>query len=386
MINWFLKYAFLIYFFNTILYSIEETKFIAPNIFYLIMGSGFLFLILNPSQLKYVIMHKSFLFLLLLNLINLSYYLSFDTLYNTESLEYMLARFTQFALICLAIYHHKEYFEDRFFSDLTYIISLIVIIGIFIYPDVLRIFLFQDLDRYSGIILNENQLASMTGIAFGVLLLRENKKSYLDILMMILLFIVSLATGSQLVLIAVFLSFFLKYGISFRNIIYGLLGLIFSIAVLFTGSQTGINRVISGDLFEDRIDQFNFAIDNLGKNLYTGYGLNEYSGLPENIEIPQEHKGRFMGAHNGYLSVLIQYGLIFGICVIILFFRKSMLLIFFFKKRKDYITIYIFIILYTLIAGLFESLFTGINEFQTILFWLSLSVLSLTKYNEEHAS
>ena len=50
------------------------------------------------------------------------------------------------------------------------------------------------------------------------------------------------------------------------------------------------------------------------------------------------------------------------------------------RNETGYIRIYSFIVLYTLFAAVFESLITGINEFQTILFWFSLTILSYTKY------
>ena len=77
MIRWFYKYGFLVMLFNTILYSINETKdTIAPFLFYLVMGGGLLLVLVNPSQIREVLFHKSFLFLMVLNLINLVYYLT----------------------------------------------------------------------------------------------------------------------------------------------------------------------------------------------------------------------------------------------------------------------------------------------------------------------
>ena len=47
---------------------------------------------------------------------------------------------------------------------------------------------------------------------------------------------------------------------------------------------------------------------------------------------------------------------------------------------------YIYLVIYTLIAAMYEALMTGINEFQTILFWFALAFLSYSKFNQENAN
>ena len=133
MIAWFYKYGFVLLLLNTILYSIPETNTtIAPRIFYFLMGTGLILLIINPSQIKDVIFHRSFLFLLLINLVNLVYFLFFESEFNQDSLNFLLARFVQFSLISLAIYHNYDYYKNRFPNLLVKIIAFVVIIGLFV--------------------------------------------------------------------------------------------------------------------------------------------------------------------------------------------------------------------------------------------------------------
>ena len=75
-----------------------------------------------------------------------------------------------------------------------------------------------------------------------------------------------------------------------------------------------------------------------------------------------------MGAHNGYLALVTQYGIIFGGLMLYIIFQQSYKLLSFFRNSLEYERVYLFIIIYTLIASLYETLITGINEFQTILF------------------
>ncbi len=378
MIRWFYKYGFLLLLVNTILYSIDQTKdTVAPFLFYLIMGLGLLLVLVNPSQIREVLFHKSFLFLMVLNLINLIYYLFFDSISNLQSLEYLMARFMSFSLISLSIYHNFQYYKNNLPSLLIKIIFFIVVIGLFIDPYILT-------GRYDGIIWNPNMLAALSVLAFSFLLLKKEKKSNFEIFMMLLLIIVTLSTGSRSVIIAIALSLVMKYGFTTRNIFYSIMGVICVISISNTNLETSLNRIYSQGIFNDRTEQFYFAVDNLKQNLFVGYGLDEYSGLPKDIEIPEELEEKFIGAHNGYLSILIQYGILFGGLVIFIFLRKSLKIIQFFKNTSGIYNIYLFVIIYTLIAAFFESLFTGINEFHTVLFWFSLSYLSHAKYLSNH--
>lgn len=376
--RWFLKYGSIVLLFNTILYSINETKdTIAPFIFYIIMFIGLCSILINPTQVRYVILHRSFVFLFLLNFINLIYYLFIDDWLNQGSIEYLLARFVQFSIISFSVYHNQKYFQHKFFLHIIYSIVLIVFISLIVNPNIFT-------QRYSGIIWNENMLASLTGLAFGIFLLIDKKNSYFNIFILLLLLVISLATGSRLVIIGLVIAYLLKYRFSIKTFFFLILGFL---CILFIQNQdldTGVNRIFSLELLGDRIDQFTFAIDNIKNNLFRGYGLDQYSGLPEDIIMPEKYQGLYMGAHSGYFSILLQYGLMFGLLVITIFTRKSIILLLYFRNRIDHINIYSFIILYTLFAGFFETLFTGINEFQTILFWISLSYLSLLKYNLEH--
>ena len=46
---------------------------------------------------------------MILNLINLIYYLFFDSISNIDSLEYLMARFMSFSLISLSIYYNFSF-------------------------------------------------------------------------------------------------------------------------------------------------------------------------------------------------------------------------------------------------------------------------------------
>ena len=378
MIAWFYKYGFVLLLLNTILYSIPETNItIAPTIFYFLMGTGLILLIINPSQIKDVIFHRSFLFLLLINVINLIYYLFFEDEFNQKSLEFLMARFVQFSLISLSIYHNYDYYKKKFSSLIIKVISIIVVLGLFVDPDLLS-------GRYYGIIWNPNMLASLSVLAFSFVLMKNEKKTNLDVLLLILFFIVCIATGSRLALLMIVLLFIFKFGFSISNILFGIMGVILLFIISSTNLQTSFNRFSSQDILNDRTDQFNFAVNNLEKEFWFGYGLSEYSGLPSNVDVPEEYQGLLIASHNGYLSIFLQYGIIFGFFIILIIMRKSLMLSSYFIRKEQKDNIFLFIVIITLIASMFETLLTGINEFHTILFWFSLSYLSYSKYLQDY--
>jgi len=378
MIAWFYKYGFVLLLLNTILYSIPETNItIAPTIFYFLMGTGLILLIINPSQIKDVIFHRSFLFLLLISLVNLVYFLFFESEFNQDSLEFLMARFVQFSLISLSIYHNYDYYKKKFSSLIIKIISIIVVLGLFVDPDLLS-------GRYYGIIWNPNMLASLSVLAFSFVLMKNEKRTNLDVLLLILFFIVSIATGSRLALLIITVSFIYKFGLSIRNVFYAIIGFILLFLISSIDLNTSFNRFSSQDILNDRTDQFNFAVNNLEKEFWFGYGLSEYSGLPSNVDVPEEYQGLLIASHNGYLSIFLQYGIIFGFFIILIIMRKSLMLSSYFIRKEQKDNIFLFIVILTLIASMFETLLTGINEFHTILFWFSLSYLSYSKYLQDY--
>jgi hypothetical protein len=378
MIAWFYKYGFVLLLLNTILYSIPETNItIAPTIFYFLMGTGLILLIINPSQIKDVIFHRSFLFLLLISLVNLVYFLFFESEFNQDSLEFLMARFVQFSLISLSIYHNYDYYKKKFSSLIIKVISIIVVLGLFVDPDLLS-------GRYYGIIWNPNMLASLSVLAFSFVLMKNEKRTNLDVLLLILFFIVSIATGSRLALLIITVSFIYKFGLSIRNVFYAIIGFVLLFLISSIDLNTSFNRFSSQDILNDRTDQFNFAVNNLEKEFWFGYGLSEYSGLPSNVDVPEEYQGLLIASHNGYLSIFLQYGIIFGFFIILIIMRKSLMLSSYFIRKEQKDNIFLFIVILTLIASMFETLLTGINEFHTILFWFSLSYLSYSKYLQDY--
>ena len=377
MIKWLFKYGAAIFLFNTLLLTIKSTAYIGDIIFLFLMGIFLFFLIINPVQIKNILFHKAFLFLLIINFINLFYFLLFHSIFDFEAIKFMMSRGMQFSIISVSIYFNYEYYKDKFLTHIVYFVF-----GIVVFSFVLDPFIFSG--RYSGIIWNPNMLAAFTVTAFSILLLRNNKRTNLDYFILISLLTISLSTGSRLALIAIVLVLLMKYGFSLRNIVYAIISLLLTLIIVSIQLDTSLNRFVSQSLFNDRIFQYQYAYETFIKKSLFGYGLDQYAYIDLSL-VPNYIKNiTVMGAHNGYLAFLTQYGILFGGIVIFIIFKKSIQIYSYFSNSKEFERIYIFIIFYTLIASLFEVFMTGINDFNTILFWFSLAFLSYSKSIQNH--
>ncbi len=377
MIKWLFKYGAVIFIFNTILLAIEATYQLGDIIFLGFLSIFLLILLISPNQIKYVVFHKAFRFFLLLNIINVLYWLFFHSFSDYEALKYLLARGLQFSIISFSIYYHFEYYKSKFLDHLVYLIFAIVLISLVYNPFIFSV-------RYSGIMWSPNALSSFSVIGFSVLLLNSKKKTKFDYFLLFLFLVISLSTGSRGVLVGIPLAFIFKYGFSVRNIAYALFAISAYLVIITIHLDTSINRFAEQSLFYDRLLQYQYAYETLIQKPFFGFGLDKYAFINPEI-IPDLLIGRKISAHNGYLAILVQYGIVFGFLVLVIIFRQSFL---FFNKvtiKNPEDKFYIYLLAYTLIAAVYEALMTGINEFQTILFWFALAFLSYSKFRKANA-
>ena len=376
MISWIFKYGVVVLVFNTVLLSIKSTFAIGQQVFLSLMIFYSFALVINPVQLKKVILNKSFAFLLILNIVNLVYFIFFHSINDTDALQYLLARIVQFSIVSFSVYFSYNYYKDYFLNHIVYLVFATIIIGLFVNPNILE-------GRYSGVIWNANMLASFSMVAFSVVFLKKTSfNSFFRLSSMLLFLIVALSTGSRGVILALALLFIFKYGLSLKNIAYSFIVLSFYFIVLNFQFDTSFNRFAEQDLFNDRLIQYNYAYQTIMQNPFFGSGLDKYAYIDKNL-VPMSLKGYIISAHNGYLALLTQYGFIIGSFVIFIILRKCWILGNYFKFSSEEERTYVFIFIYALFASIYETMLTGINEFHTILFWFSLAYLSFVKNTNE---
>ena len=226
----------------------------------------------------------------------------------------------------VSIYFNYEYYKDKFLSHIVY-----VVFGIAVLSFVLNPFIFSG--RYEVIIWNENMLGAFTITAFSILLLKNNRRTNLDYIILFSLLIISLSTGSRLVLAALGVVFLMKYGFSLRNIIYTVLSLVITLIIGSYNLDTSLNRFVSQSLFNDRIFQYQYAYETIINKPLLGYGLDKYAYIDLSL-VPNYIKSiTIMGAHNGYLAFLVQYGILIGGVLIFIIFKKSFQIYSYFKNK-----------------------------------------------------
>ena len=71
----------------------------------------------------------------------------------------------------------------------------------------------------------------------------------------------------------------------------------------------------------DRLLQYQYAYKTLMEKPFFGYGLDKYAHI-DPLVVPNYVRGIIIGAHNGYLAILVQYGMFFGFLVLGIIFRK----------------------------------------------------------------
>jgi O-antigen ligase len=378
MIKWFFKYGIVVYLLNTVLLSIESTFSLGYAVFLLIMSVFSFLILINPKQIKLIIFHKAFNFFLLLNLINVFYWFMFHSFSDYEAGKYLFARGIQFSIISFSIYYNYDYFKEIFLQHIVYAILAVIVLGLIVNP-----FIFSG--RYNGVVWNPNMLASFSCIAFAALFLKQKKKTNFEISVLFLFLLISLATGSRGVLLGITLAFVFKYGFTIRNIIYAALAVSGYFILLSLQLDTSVNRFASQGLLSDRMLQYQYAYETVLQQPFFGFGLDKYAYINPEV-VPYYLRGHIISAHNSYLAILVQYGFVFGLFVLGLIFYHTIRFYFQIDKNDSSQLFYLYVIIYAILASIYETLITGINEFHTILFWFSFGFLSYSIYKKEHGN
>lgn len=359
------KYAAFIFLSNNLLFSISGYNEIASNIFLLLSVFILFISLLNPPFITNVILHKSFRMYLFIHLINLVYYFLLE-FGDVESFKYLSAKSVQLIMFTSTIYFAHKNLK----VNLIKFIKILTVSSLFLS----LIFKFPDLSvRYYGIFFNPNEFAIIMVYGFSLFLI-TSKKTFIDIFLIGLFLILILISGSRAaivgVLLAVLINFRLKKVVVFPTL------LVFFIFLVFR-DLPAISRLFNPDIFDNRKFEIIYAYETFINQFWFGNGLKNYAYIDINLIGSLDQKIDF-GAHNGYLSSLVQYGFIFSIAFFSILFTNVYKALKFLRSKMTSdvnFKFFYFIIIYTLFNGLFENSFNGINFFQGSLFWFVLGLI-----------
>lgn len=373
------KYGAYIFLLINLLFSYKGFYQISTYLFYILSSLFLVITFLNTNFFKNVIFNSLFRMYLWIHVINLVYYTSVE-FGDIESLKYLSAKSVQLFIFTFTIY----FTYDRFKSDIIKFIKYICISSLFLSI----IFNFPDFNsRYFGIFFNPNEFAIIMVYGFALLLIKT-KNTFFETILIILFFLFIFLSGSRAAFLGVIIAFLINFNFRKISIISTLLILIL---VYFFEDLPTISRLVNEDIFFNRKHEIYYALETFYDEFWFGNGLKNYAYINPNIISYLDQKIDF-GAHNGYLSILVQYGLIFSIAYFFIFTKNLYnALVFLRKKMKnDYSYKYFyFVLIYTLVNGLFENSFSGINFFQGSLFWLILGYVvydvNFKKLNNENS-
>lgn len=354
------KYGAYIFLINNLLFSLLGFDELATTFFLILSGFFLLITLLNAPFFKNVILNKFFRFYLFIHLINLFYYLFID-FGDIDSLKYLSAKSIQLLIFTSTIYFTYETFK----TDLLKLVKFLCVLSLFLSV----IFNFPTFEnRYLGIFFNPNEFAIIMVYGFSLFLI-NTKKSFLDIFLLIAFLILIFLSGSRAALIGVILALLINF--KFKKITVFSTILILIVSYLFR-ELPAFTRLLSEDIFFNRRYEVIYALETFYSEFWFGNGLKNYAYINENVISSYDQEIDF-GAHNGYLSLIVQYGLIFSIVFYTIFSRNVYRILTYLRTKMKEDTSYkflYFIIIYTLANGLIENSFSGINFFQGSLFWL----------------
>jgi O-antigen ligase len=363
MLKFIQKYGAYLFLINNLLFSVlgfyefATIIFLSLSIFFLITT------LFNSSFIKNVVLNKSFNFYMFFYVLNITYFV-FLEITDFESFKYMSAKIFQFIIFTSCIYFTYENFQNHIVKFLKFATFSSLLLSL--------VFNFPDLNtRYYGIFFNPNEFSIIMVYGFAVFLF-NSKKNILNNLLLITFLILILISGSRSALIGVFIALYFYF--KTVNFLFVSIALFFVLINYFSEIQT-ISRFINEDLFSNRYYEIIYALETFYNSFWLGSGLKNYAYIDKSL-IKYTDQSIDFGAHNGYLSVLVQYGIIFSTAFFFYLFKNVYQ---FFKflnvnNSPNYL-LFKFILTYTLVNAFFENSLSGINFFQNSLFWLILGFL-----------
>ncbi len=377
-----LNFIFLLFMFTNFAIKYKHLNFIDGDILLVPVLIGlvfFLFFMKGEKLLSLFIQFRLFAALVICFAV---YYIFLDPL-KGESAVYLFAKTSLFIMFALIMSLNSDEYKRSFLKVTAIIVLLSCIYGTFS----------QTVDaenlRLSFGFVNVNGAGTCAAISFGIILQNKFFPKYFAIPAMIFLAYVVFMTGSRGALVVLVIAVFFsdlrrmpiyKYLLLLVPLLVALPFL--SRFVLQTNSSNSVARMLGGltgkeSMFSNRDHAYTYGIKTFMDEIFMGHGLARY-GWTDPIFSAEGLRGN---PHNGYLSLGIMMGVVFGLVFIVILLRYYVVYLFdFFSHRKEYLRTYFFIATSVILNTFVESYLVGINELVTSLFWYSMAVIQFDYY------
>lgn len=371
MIKFYRKYALMVLFVLMIMVQVNIfNRSVTVGLLYgfIILGAFFVLLqLLNRPQ---IFLRKSFSPLIIVWMIYLMYLILFDHTFG--GLAYVVVKGVIFGTLMICIYYYYEFYRDSF-PDLIIKAGLAVLLLSVIFDH--NFFG----GRYVGILGNANTTGALSSMVLGLIILKE-KITIKTVVIMIFLLMLILASGSRGAILGIFIAVLLK-NTSFKNImimislVAGFL-LLNQIAANY-GITTGLNRTVEmSGVLAGRDDTSTYGYKTILLSPYIGHGLDKYAYIAESV-IPSKLAHILIpNPHNSFLGMFIQVGIPLGLLILSVILYYTMKILFFAPKNPPIL----FLVIFPLISGLYESHLFSISDYVGFIFWVSMSIYLMYMY------
>lgn len=335
-------------------------------------------IIINNSKIIYFILFISFTSIIVSNN-------KFDTFKSCIYLVILL----MYSIYLLKKYKFNELFEIIVYSQI--IINIIVLIFQYMFPNISYEF-YEGKKVWNSSFYSKNSLA--IEMAFGAILgyigLFFYKRKFKYIFVLLTSIFVLTKTGGATSILILIITFILAYFINFRFIKFNIINIlyashIFVYCMLIFGNKYSqiFQEVFKRDLtLTGRIYIWSGVIDAIKFNPILGTGYETFWGYQNQLEdlIAKKYfyqlNAKIIGAHNGFLDLMLQIGILGTIILVIILWNSGNKL----KKIQDklismFCNVYY---VYFLIFFITERSF-GSKSYQTLI--LLICIVLINNYN-----
>lgn len=296
---------------------------------------------------------------------------------SDESLTYFIGKLATFAIMILSIGSDFEFYLRKSILPFSYAILALVVLGWFVHRTSSI-----SADYYLFGFTNRNAACTLSAIGFAGFLFAKDCYSKLDYLWMGILLITVLVGGSRNALVMCVIFILVRYGISMRlvAVMTVLVALIVFVLPEFGIRMTAFDRLlgtISGEVSLDREAQRQGTIMMIQERPWTGWGL----AAPiqgKALAITQ------LGAHNGYLTLIMYMGIPLGISFIFVIIYGILKRLKLFKIRDNVLNYHLAVMFCILFGANQEDYLVGVNQISTNLFFVSFVVTGYYLYFTKH--
>jgi len=375
VLDFFRKYALNIFFVVLLLVVVRSPItpiFITKNLTYAFFFVSAFFIFWQALVNPRVFLQRSFLLFYIVWFVYLIYFILFDQSY--EGLAYLILKGVTFATIIICSSYYFKHYIKTFPETIVKSGLFILFLGLFFDQNILQF-------RYDGILNNPNTLGFLSSIILGILILKEDFSTK-KIFLMLFLIVMILASGSRGAILGVLIALLFR-SFTLKNIIFLGFVLISLLAInevaTHLGMETGLNRIkeTKGSFTSRNMTNY-YGYKTLMLSPWTGFGLDKYAFITSKV-IPIQLKYILVpNPHNSYMGMFIQLGIPFAIIILLtmLYYILKMLL----SREKD--KIFLFLVVFSAISGLYESHLFSLFAFEGIVFWISIGLY--LKYINDH--